>query len=186
MTDERITNAVREIAEDMIRTARAAPTNEPVQFVTGNSFMPPLRSYEAAEAVWRYDGSHDTFHFEELVEQLEQTLMREYVLLDVPDYDNALYVVDLARFEYVEDADGDSLQDEWRPIPNPPNPSPTIYGVSVVLANGRHLPTFYLFANVQGIVSEQHAHSIACQMMDACGHSDASVSTVATSWAAHS
>jgi Zn-dependent M32 family carboxypeptidase len=109
-----IESIAQEIAADMIEVARAAPIAEPVQFVTGNSFMPPLRSYNAAEAIWQADTTGE--HFERLTEELESILDAAKVLLDCPEYDNALYVVDLARFEYVEDNDSDSLQDDWAPI----------------------------------------------------------------------
>lgn len=60
-----------------------------------------------------------------------------------------------------------------------------VYAVSVVLAGGIQLPTFYLFSAVQGIVSEDHAERIARSMLTKCGHPDASICAVATSFNAH-
>jgi hypothetical protein len=113
--EQRIEQAVSAISSNMIEVARAS--TEPVAFVTGNSYMPPLRSYSEAEAVWHYDGDHGTGDFELVVEGVESALSKANVLLSAPEYDNALYVVDLARWESVEDdIDGDSLNDEWRAI----------------------------------------------------------------------
>jgi hypothetical protein len=49
------------------------------------------------------------------------------------------------------------------------------------------VPTFYLLADVQGIVSEEHAQTIARKMFSDLGFSDAaiSVSVAETSPAAH-
>jgi hypothetical protein len=102
-----------EIAQDMIAVARAS--REAVTFVTGNSFMPPLRSYAAADLVWNADngGGANGELWETLVEELERILNQAGVYLDRPEYDNALYVVDLARWQYREEATGDDLNDEW-------------------------------------------------------------------------
>lgn len=62
---------------------------------------------------------------------------------------------------------------------------PEMYAVSVVLANGVGLPTFYLLANVQGIVSEDHAGRIVADMLADLGHADASACVAATSFQAH-
>jgi hypothetical protein len=83
----------------------------PIVWVTGNNFMPPLRSFDQAEYIWQEDETGEAF--EHLVERLEQLLDKAEVLLDCPEYDNALYAVDLARFEYVE-GDGDNLADDWQ------------------------------------------------------------------------
>ena len=68
----------------------------------------------------------------------------------------------------------------------------TIYAVSAVWTEHRadchithQLPTFYLLADAQGIVDEQHAHRIACSIFDKLGRSDAVVFTAATSTYAH-
>lgn len=114
VAQEHVRNVASIIAQGMIEVARSAPRTEPVQFVTGNSYMPPLRSFPNAEAIWRDD--EDGSLFEQLTEEIEAILSNANVLLACPDYDNALYVVDLARFEHVEGDDYDSLQNDWRPI----------------------------------------------------------------------
>lgn len=42
--------------------------------------------------------------------------MPSSALLDAPEWDNSLYVVDTRRFEYVEDNDSETLSGEWAPI----------------------------------------------------------------------
>lgn len=96
----------------------ARESNEPVTFITGNSFMPPLRDFGDSEQVWHLDElDPDAEVWSAYVERLEGTLEQQDVLLSAPDYDNALYVVDLARFEYVDaDTDAETLSDEWERI----------------------------------------------------------------------
>ena len=112
-----IETAAQTIATDMIETARAS--TEPVVFVTGNAYMPPLRSYDAAETVWQNDA--DGIAWELLTDALETLLLDARVHLTSPDYDNALCVVDLARWqprEEVNDLDymPTTLSDEWEAI----------------------------------------------------------------------
>lgn len=88
--------------------------SEPITFITGNSHMPPLRAFGVSEEVWDLN---DARLWEAYVEGLDERLQELQVEMACPEYDNALYVVDLARFEHVdeEDQDGDDLQSEWRP-----------------------------------------------------------------------
>jgi hypothetical protein len=48
----------------------------------------------------------------------------------VPDYDNSIYVVDLARWQYREEAGDEEptfdLNDEWEPIEAEPEPEPEL------------------------------------------------------------
>jgi hypothetical protein len=104
--------AAESIATEIIADARASG-DDPIVWVTGNRYMPPLRSFDAAEAIWQAD--EDGTAFAILAESLEAHLDNARVSLDCPDYDNALYAVDLARFEFVE-SDGDNLGDDWKPI----------------------------------------------------------------------
>jgi hypothetical protein len=112
----------RSIASYMISAARCAPENEPVQFVTGNSFMPPLRSFSDADRVWHAgngyasaDEDADVRVWQALTDELERLLDEARVYLDSPDYDNCLYVVDLARFAYAEtQEEPDDLNGDWR------------------------------------------------------------------------
>lgn len=101
-------------AADAIQIARTEPG--PVTFITGNNFMPPLRAFGHAEHVWQNDDTQFGTDWETYFETFETALADANVYLDCPDYDNALYVVDLARFQPAEDPDGDFLDGEWEPI----------------------------------------------------------------------
>lgn len=112
--------AAKADALDAIGAAHGALPEEPVTFITGNNYMPPLRAYGRAEDFW---AASDGCTLEDLptpwevyVEVFEEELQKNDVALECPEYDNALYVVDLRRFEYIEDAEGDSLNDEWKVI----------------------------------------------------------------------
>ncbi len=113
LTESEIREAAESIANEIIESARNSV--EPVAWVTGNSFMPPMRSFTQAEYVWQ-NGDDEGEDWEFLVETVEDILSRENVSLECPEWDNALYAVDLNRWEYVEDAEGDSLNDEWRQV----------------------------------------------------------------------
>jgi hypothetical protein len=108
---------VREIADnianDIIEDARTV--HGPVVWVTGNSYMPPFRSFDMADRVWNAENNDDGELFAFLVETVDSRLQDAHVLLECPEYDNALYVVDLNRWQYREDAAGDDLNDEWEP-----------------------------------------------------------------------
>lgn len=112
-TQKGLEAAAQLIAQDMISAARMSG-DEPVVFVTGNRFMPPLRSYDVAEHIWQSEENDDGELFARLTEILEGILSDENVALECPDDDNSLYVVDLTRFEYIEDNDSDTLSGEWR------------------------------------------------------------------------
>jgi hypothetical protein len=120
-TDEELQDIASEIASEMVAAARNSI--DPVVFVTGNSYFPPLRWFEAAERVWQAeelqgDETGDAWAY--LTELVESILTDSEVYLGCPDYDNALYVVDLRRFVYADNPDAetlsDDLSDEWVPI----------------------------------------------------------------------
>lgn len=110
-------------AQDAITIARES--TEPVCFITGNSYMPPLRAFGRAEDFWAASHEVDNYMltpWEVYVETFDRTIDDASVLMECPEYDNALYVVDIARFEYIgderDDADiEDSLSADWREIP---------------------------------------------------------------------
>jgi hypothetical protein len=108
----------RQVADSIIESARASGA-DPIAWVTGNAYMPPLRSFTLAERVYQDGMNHDGEAFAYLTELVEEYLSDAHVYLDCPEYDNALYAVDLARFEYTETPDGESLQDDWRPVTTP-------------------------------------------------------------------
>jgi hypothetical protein len=116
MQAQEIEDIAKSIAEDMIGSARDSVT--PVCFVTGNSYVPSLRSYPQAETVWQaaYDDNDDTDPdlFGYLYELLEDILEEADVYLGQPEYDNSLYVVDLRRFQAIEDPENaETLNGEW-------------------------------------------------------------------------
>jgi hypothetical protein len=115
MTGAHIQRIARDIADSVIDDARNSGP-DPIAWVTGNSMMPPLRSFDGAEDVWQHPANEDGEAFTYLAETLESMLADADVALECPEYDNALYAVDLARFEYSEDEAGETLQDDWRAI----------------------------------------------------------------------
>lgn len=121
--------AAREDAEVAITIARESDTS--VAFITGNSYFPPLRAFGHAESFYQADSyAADMAHpWEIYVEVFEDILENENVYLGCPDYDNALYVVDLRRWEYIlrdegyadggtpyTDEDFPTLDSEWRKL----------------------------------------------------------------------
>lgn len=107
-----------DVAIERARTSR----DDPIVFITPNSHMPPLRAFERAEDFWQASGGAlgNEAVWEAYVESFERALGAANVYMAAPEYDNALYVVDLARFEHVDDEDrddeDDTLSGEWRPI----------------------------------------------------------------------
>ena len=109
--------AAREDAASAIEIARES--DDPVAFITGNSHMPPLRAFGRAEDFWAASHDVDAYMispYEVYVETFESTLEAANVIVECPEYDNALYVVDLDRWEYDEDLDGPTLSSQWRAV----------------------------------------------------------------------
>jgi hypothetical protein len=101
---------VRDVIAVIARTS-----DEPVAWLTGNAYMPPLRDLGEAETVYQAD--MDGTVWEAFMEALDRKLSEANILMECPEYDNALYVVDLNRFEHVERDDScESLNDEWQRI----------------------------------------------------------------------
>lgn len=116
-----ITEAIklaREDADTAIAMARGhfwVTMADPIVWLTSNSYMPPLRGFGSAEMVWKADDTGELW--EAYVEAFEQALEDANVYLGSPDYDNSLYVVDLRRWRYRDDADDvETLTYEWEPI----------------------------------------------------------------------
>lgn len=114
LTDSVIRDYARQIA-DMITVSARTSGPDPIAWITGNAMMPPLRWLALAERVWQSDDNADGEAFAYLTELVESHLSDANVALECPDYDNALYAVDLNRFEYVESELGETLQADWRP-----------------------------------------------------------------------
>lgn len=108
-SDEEIEQAAADIAGDMIAAARGS-AREPVVFVTGNSYYPPIRHYAAA------DSAYENGRLFELTEELEQLLEDAGVYLDEGP-DGSLYAVDLKRFRFTDyDETSDTLPGQWEEI----------------------------------------------------------------------
>lgn len=125
-----VREAAQSIAEGMTEAARTQPG--PVVFVTGNSYVPALRSYPQAERVWNAENNADGGLFAFVLgEELERLLSAADVYLGAPDYDNALYVVDLRRWQSSgtwDNFDGyyaDDLNAEWEAVAHCPHPACT-------------------------------------------------------------
>jgi hypothetical protein len=138
--DEGVRRAAREIAGSMIRAARDSG-DEPVTFVTGNSYMPALRSYRAAEEIWQaaypsgsYGYAERVFYWEFLCGEVERLASEADVHIGYPEDDNSIYVVDISRFEYDEEAaeTSDTYSGDWKPVSQPVQ----WYTVSVSPDNG--------------------------------------------------
>lgn len=101
-------------AANAIEIARSS--TEPVEFITGNSHMPPLRAFGNAERVWASDSNDGGDLFTLYDEVFEKALEAANVYLGCPDYDNSLYVVDMNRWEHADNADdSETLSGEWTP-----------------------------------------------------------------------
>lgn len=109
-------DTITSVSEDIIRAARESG-EQTVVFVTGNSYYPALRSYPEMEAIWQRSAGE----FMEAAEAVVRAVEDANVYLGVPDYDNALYAVDLERFELIDPDDPqngntDFLDCEWRKV----------------------------------------------------------------------
>jgi hypothetical protein len=99
--------AARRIAASIIDDARASTT--PVAWVTGNSYMPPARSFTEFEMVWQHRLNESTPErpyaggqmSEAMWEEIERILTEADVYTACPDYDNSIYAVDSRRWEYI-------------------------------------------------------------------------------------
>jgi hypothetical protein len=117
--EEGVRRAAKRIADSIIADARNI--EGPIVWVTGNSYMPPLRSFSDAEEVYqgRYPENGGGY-WEFLVEELERLLSDAGVILDCPEDDNALFAVDARRWEFDEEMyrseEMHDLSDEYRRI----------------------------------------------------------------------
>lgn len=113
MTDDEVIALATTDAAEAIEIARTSG-NESVVFITGNSYMPPLRAFGQAETVWKHDDNDEGELFAFYAEQFEKVLEAANVTLDCHPDDNSLYVVDMNRFERRDDADeSETLSGEW-------------------------------------------------------------------------
>jgi hypothetical protein len=114
MTCDEVETNAKQLAAELITEARTL--TGPVTWVTGNQYMPPLRSFPSAEAVYQLV---DWELWDLFRETLESELDSANVTLMSPEYDNSLYVVDLARWEFTETPNPafspDDINSEWKP-----------------------------------------------------------------------
>lgn len=127
MTDKTILALAVELAEESARKdaataieiARTGSPLEAVHFITGNSYMPPLRAFGRAEDFWQASHECEVFAYspwEAYCETFQQALEDAKIYLGCLDYDNALYVVDTAVWEISEaglEGSAENLSDEW-------------------------------------------------------------------------
>lgn len=112
----------RELADAIISEARTL--HGPVVWLTGNAYVPAMRSFPAAERVYLAENNYLGDLFAWFVELVEDHLSAAHVAMEQPDYDNALYAVDLNRWQYREH-NGEhhpdfyeswDINDEWEPV----------------------------------------------------------------------
>lgn len=117
-----VRRVAHELAVDIIDTVRASPG--PIVWLTGNSYMPPMRSFPAAEQVHQSDNNRTGELFWWFAELVDDHLARANVVMECPEYDNALYGVDLKRWQY-KDHNGEhhpdfyetwDMNDDWEPV----------------------------------------------------------------------
>lgn len=114
--DQQAREAAEAVSERIILSARLSG-DDPIVWVTGNAYYPAWRSFGELEELWnKGEGALAAEAFYYAIELIENKLNAADVYIGAPDWDNSLFAVDTARFEYVEDSDGDDLQGEWRRI----------------------------------------------------------------------
>jgi hypothetical protein len=87
----------------------------PVVWLTGNSYVPPARSFPEFEEIYQHPDNTDGELSSEMWEAVTELLDAGEVMIAQPEWDNAIYGVDLRRWEPVEsDTTPDDLNDEWQ------------------------------------------------------------------------
>lgn len=110
-TADKVASMAETDASQAIDYARQSG-DEVIVWITGNSYMPPLRAFGQAETVWQMD---EPDLWDVYWETFETELENANVYLASPEYDNALYVVDMDRWQYKDDEMqmGETLESEW-------------------------------------------------------------------------
>lgn len=109
----RVKAIARKIADSIAYDARTL--EGPVVWITGNQYMPPLRSIPDAEYVWNAANNDDGELWSWFYYMVEEHLEAANVALEQPDYDNALYAVDLNRWQHIDE---ETIQGETRHNPD--------------------------------------------------------------------
>jgi hypothetical protein len=112
-----VRKSAAEAAQVIVRLARESG-DDPIAWVTGSQYMPPIRSIAAAEEWYQKDQEGTPYEgmFGYFCEEVEQVLETENVLMASPDTDNALYAVDMQRWQHAGNDDAETLQGEWKPV----------------------------------------------------------------------
>lgn len=111
----------KSIADSIIADARNV--EGPVVWVTGNRYMPPARSFPEFEHVWQHEMNEATpahpyragMATEIMWEEVERLLSEANVETFVPEHDNSIYAVDLARWQYLDVEEGDEPNPDYSP-----------------------------------------------------------------------
>jgi hypothetical protein len=90
-----------QVATYIIAPMAKTSGDEAVTFITGNSYMPPLRDIGPSEDIWLAT-SNELELWNMYSEAIETRLDELQVYMASPEDDNSLYVVDLERFKYVD------------------------------------------------------------------------------------
>lgn len=103
----------------------ARESEHPIEWLTSNRYMPAIRDLDRMDDFYTAieDGhvfakmAHDVWVM--LVEAIESECEKQQIFMASPEWDNALYVVDLKRWELSENEDGDNMNDDWVPVAVP-------------------------------------------------------------------
>lgn len=111
--------AAREDAARVIEAVRASGKDSPIIWLTSNAYFPPLREIGSADKFYSGSFWNPSQAWEVYVETFNSEVERANVLVDAPEWDNALYGVDLTIWRYredIEEEDCDELGQEWERI----------------------------------------------------------------------
>lgn len=118
-TMDKAARAAEKDAATIITFVREAGADEPIVWITGNGYMPPLREIGSANSFYSGSFWNPSYAWESYVETFEETLERADIYLGCPEYDNSLYCVDrrVWQFRDIDEDEAETLSDEWERIP---------------------------------------------------------------------
>jgi len=112
------------LVRDVIAPAVRGSGDEPIVWLTSNRYYPAIRDLDKMDDIYK-ETSRDCGHVFQamsnniwmaLIEQINRELDQAHILMDGPEWDNALYGVDLTRFTRIDDPDqAETMSDEWVP-----------------------------------------------------------------------
>jgi hypothetical protein len=114
-----VARCAREDAAEVVSLVRSE--DGPIVWLTSNRYMPPLREIGRADQFYSGSFWNPSYLWSTYAETFEHVLEREDIHFDCPEHDNALYAVDLRRWQYADengspDTHEDSMESEWRPV----------------------------------------------------------------------